>query len=163
MTLQGINMKNYGVGSTEFNERNDLNSHNGLLKEYKKLVIQLKQLQILEKRTNGQLKALLNEENQCVEEIQRFSAYQTLRTEATTKMEELMTRLEEIKNKKRVTENVVEEAMKTNKEIKDHLRSNETYRQLSHLEDKLTDLIKENKILQESVEQSQMVSKISRR
>lgn len=33
------------------------------------------------------------------------------------------------------------------------LRNNETYRQISHLEDKLSDLLKENKVLQEAVDQ----------
>lgn len=33
------------------------------------------------------------------------------------------------------------------------LRNNETYRQISHLEDKFSDLLKENKVLHEAVDQ----------
>lgn len=41
--------------------------------------------------------------------------------------------------------------------LQERLRSNENYRQISHLEEKLTDLIKENKILQESLFQLKKV------
>lgn len=41
--------------------------------------------------------------------------------------------------------------------LQEILRSNENYRQISHLEEKLTDLIKENKILQESLAQLKKV------
>lgn len=145
-------MKSYGVN--EFQAKNDLNSHNGLLKEYKKLAIQLKQLQILEKRTTTQLNALLQEEATIVEEIKQYGNLQTLRSEAADNMEELTNRLEELSKKKAVTENVVKESQKRTHELKEHLRSNETYRQISHLEEKLTDLIKESKVLQESVDES---------
>ena len=37
--------------------------------------------------------------------------------------------------------------------MKDQLKGNETYRQISHLEDKLSDLSKENKQLHEVVEE----------
>lgn len=54
-------------------EKNDLSSHDGLLKEYKKLSIQLKQLQILEKRTRTQFDNLKNEEIQILDEIDKFN------------------------------------------------------------------------------------------
>lgn len=58
ITLQGVNTKfagNIKINSSAFSEKNDLNSHGGLLKEYSKLQIQLKQLSILEKRMRKQL------------------------------------------------------------------------------------------------------------
>ena len=58
ITLQGVNTKfagNIKINSSAFSEKNDLNSHGGLLKEYGKLQIQLKQLSILEKRMRKQL------------------------------------------------------------------------------------------------------------
>lgn len=74
ITLQGINLKNYGITkSSIINEKNDLSSHDGLLKEYKKLSIQLKQLQILEKRTKDQLSELNKEEVLVNQEIIKFS------------------------------------------------------------------------------------------
>lgn len=72
--MQGINLKNYGITkSSVLNEKNDLSSHEGLLKEYKKLSIQLKQLQILEKRTKDQRSELNQEEGLVNEEIDKFS------------------------------------------------------------------------------------------
>lgn len=53
--------------------------------------------------------------------------------------------MEDLKHKKRVTEDVVEEAQRRNDEIKEQLRSNENYRQISHFEEKLSDLIDETK------------------
>ncbi|XP_055591662.1 intraflagellar transport protein 74 homolog [Uranotaenia lowii] len=158
ITLQGINMKSLGsdkLDSSGFTAKNDLNSHAGLMKEYKKLSIQLKQLQILEKRTISQLNGLRQEENDALNNIQKFSNLEAPRSEATIKMSDLSGTLQELEDKKRVTENVVDEAQKRNQEIKINLKSNETYRQISHLEDKLIDLMKENKNLQEVVEQLQ--------
>ncbi|KAG4069090.1 hypothetical protein HA402_008401 [Bradysia odoriphaga] len=155
ITLQGINLKNYGITkSSILNEKNDLSSQEGLLKEYKKLSIQLKQLQILEKRTKDQKNEMNAEEALVNEEIVKFSNLDVLRDEAAAKMEEMAAKLEELKKKERVTESVVQEARKRNAEIKEKLRSNENYRQISHLEEKLTDLIKENKILEESLLQT---------
>lgn len=77
ITLQGMNMKLYGIKRSEmFNENNDLNSHGGLVKEYKKLTIQLKQLQILEKRTLNQFQALKDEEIVMINEIKKFSNFE---------------------------------------------------------------------------------------
>ncbi|XP_053685991.1 intraflagellar transport protein 74 homolog [Sabethes cyaneus] len=156
ITLQGVNMESLGpdrLGSTGFTSKNDLNSHAGLMKEYNKLGIQLKQLQILEKRTVSQLNGLRQEESEALNNIHKYSNLEAPRSEAIVKMNELTEVLQELEDKKRVTENVVDEANKRNQEIKIELKSNETYRQISHLEDKLVDLMKENKGLQEIVEQ----------
>ncbi|XP_055536031.1 intraflagellar transport protein 74 homolog isoform X1 [Wyeomyia smithii] len=156
ITLQGINMESLGsdrLESSGFTSKNDLNSHAGLIKEYKKLGIQLKQLQILEKRTVGQLNGLREEESDALNNIHKYTNLEAPRSEAIVKMNELTEVLQELEDKKRVTENVVDEARKRNQEIKIELKSNETYRQISHLEDKLIDLIKENKGLQEIVDQ----------
>lgn len=67
MTLQGMKLKNVDT------EKNDLSSQNGLLKEYKKLSIQLKQLQLLEKRNSVQLEQLKSEERSLMDEIQKYS------------------------------------------------------------------------------------------
>lgn len=67
MTLQGMNLKNVNL------ERNDLSSQNGLLKEYKKLNIQLKQLQILEKKHATQLEQLKSEERAMLDDMQKYS------------------------------------------------------------------------------------------
>ncbi|GAB0090062.1 Intraflagellar transport protein 74 [Sergentomyia squamirostris] len=156
MTLQGISLKGLARdGRVDiFGEKNDLNSHGGLLKEYKKLSIQLRQLQLLEKRTQDQHSALKKEEIDLTEEISKFSNLDSLREDAAEKMSDLTSRLEELRNKKRVTEGVLQEAQKRSRETKDSLRSNETYRQIAHLEEKLTDLKKENKTLREAVEEN---------
>lgn len=67
MTLQGMNLKNINL------EKNDLSSQQGLLKEYKKLSIQLKQLQILEKKNASQLEQAKAEEQTLLEEMQKYS------------------------------------------------------------------------------------------
>ncbi|CAO1344916.1 unnamed protein product [Diamesa hyperborea] len=156
ITLQGMNSKfnsNVKINSSVFSEKNDLSTQSGLLKEYSKLGIQLKQLKILEKRIQKQFDQLRNEEKDLSRDIHKFNNLNNLRSEYTAKYEELSTNLQELKDKKRVTENVVHDAQKRNKSIKDVLKSNETYRQISHLEDKLSDLTKENKVLQEMVEE----------
>lgn len=75
MTLQGISLKGLAKeGRVDiFAEKNDLTSQGGLLKEYKKLSIQLRQLQILEKRTQDQHSALKQEEIELTQENARFS------------------------------------------------------------------------------------------
>ncbi|ETN65728.1 coiled-coil domain containing 2 [Anopheles darlingi] len=156
ITLQGINMKNLNedkLDGSGFISKNDLNSHSGLIKEYKKLGIHLKQLQILENRTLQQVNTLRQEETDVLSSIQRYSNLEVPRSEAIVKMNELTSVLQQLDDKKRVTDNVVEEARNRNQEIKINLKSNETYRQISHLEDKLVDLMKGNKTLQEDVEQ----------
>lgn len=74
ITMQGINLKSYGISrASMMYDKNDLSSHDGLLREYKRLGIQLKQLQILEKRTADQLKELRREESTVSEEILKFT------------------------------------------------------------------------------------------
>lgn len=106
------------INSSVFNEKNDLNSHNGLLKEYSKLQIQLKQLKILEKRMRKQLDELHNEENNLLQDIQKFNNLSALRSEYAVKYEELSSNLQEFKDKKRVTENVVQDSERRNQTIK---------------------------------------------
>lgn len=121
ITLQGVNTKfssNLKLNSSAFNEKNDLNSHSGLLKEYGKLQIQLKQLNILEKRMKKQLDELRQDENNLMSNIEKFNSLDVLRNEYAIKYEELSTNLQELKDKKRVTENVVVENERRNKSIK---------------------------------------------
>ncbi|KAG5675696.1 hypothetical protein PVAND_005580 [Polypedilum vanderplanki] len=157
ITLQGMTSKEIGnvkISTAVLNENpNNLNSHGGLVKEYGRLQIQLKQLKILEKRLNKQLNELNEAEVNLIADIKRFSNTNTLRDEYAAKYEETSTIMQELKDKKRVTENVVRDAERQYSEIKDALRSNETYRQISHMEEKLTDLLKDNKSLQSSIEE----------
>lgn len=69
-------------------------------------------------------------------------------------MTELTSRLEELRNKKRITEGVLDQSRKRSRDTKESLRSNETYRQIAHLEEKLTDLCKESKMLRGAVEEN---------
>lgn len=62
------------VDSSLFNEKNDLSSQNGLLKEYSKLGVKLKQLKILEKRIQKQLQELKTNENDLLGDIQKYSS-----------------------------------------------------------------------------------------
>nr|XP_040226510.2 intraflagellar transport protein 74 homolog [Anopheles coluzzii] len=165
ITMQGINMNGMYDAKLEgngFTSKNDLNSHSGLMKEYKKLGIQLKQLQILEKRTVQQMNSLRQEETEALQSIQKYANLEIPRSEAIAKMNELTTILQEMEDKKRVTENVVDEARNRNHEIKINLKSNDTYRQISHLEDKLIDLMKDNKVLQETVKNIQQENDYSK-
>lgn len=121
ITLQGINTKffsNVKINSSVFSEKNDLNSHGGLLKEYSKLQIQLKQLKILEKRMKKQLDELHQAEADLLRDIQKFNNLNVLRSEYAVKYEELSTNLQEFKDKKRVTENVVQDSERRNQTIK---------------------------------------------
>lgn len=152
ISLQGLNTGNLGKDGL-FNEKNDLNSQNGLVNEYKRLGVQLKQLQLMEKRTSNQVQNLRREETEILGDIQQFRDVESLRSTSVEKMGEMTAQLEELKKKRRATEGVYQEAVKRNKDLKEILRSNETYRQISHLEEKLNDLLKGNKNLQESVDQ----------
>lgn len=121
ITLQGINTKfssNIKLNPSAFNEKNDLNSHGGLLKEYGKLQIQLKQLSLLEKRMQKQLSELHQNENALLLNMQKYNNLEVLRNEYASKYEELSTNLQELKDKKRVTENVVVENERRNHSIK---------------------------------------------
>lgn len=60
-----------------------------------------------------------------------------------------------------MTENVVDESQKRNEEIKEQLKSNENYRQISHLEEKLSDIIEETKAATTTLDQLQKVCQMS--
>lgn len=119
ITLQGVNSKFNGkLNSSVFSEKNDLNSHGGLMNEYGKLQIQLKQLKILEKRMMKQMDELHQEESKLLRDIQRFNNLDALRSDYAMKYEELSSSLQEFKDKKRVTENVVRDSERRNQTIK---------------------------------------------
>lgn len=83
-----------------------------------------------------------------------------MRTESAAKYERLSSELEDLKHKKRVTEDVVEEAQHQNEEIKYQLMSSENFRQISHLEEQLSELIEETKDATCTLDQLQKVSLI---
>lgn len=119
ITLQGVNSKFNGrLSASVFSEKNDLNSHGGLMNEYGKLQIQLKQLKILEKRMVKQLDELHQEETKLLRDIQRFNNLDVLRSDYAMKYEELSSSLQEFKDKKRVTENVVRDSERRNQTIR---------------------------------------------
>lgn len=105
------------ISASLLNE-NSHNSHDGLVKEYGKLQIQLKQLKILEKRIRKQLDDLKSEEVSVLESIQKFNNLDALRDEYATKYEEIGNSLQDLKDKKRVTENVVKDSERRNQSIK---------------------------------------------
>lgn len=73
MTMQGINPKTLDISRTAiFNEKHDLNSETGLLNEYKRLSIQLKQLQIIEKRSSSQIDTIKRQEISMINDIDIF-------------------------------------------------------------------------------------------
>lgn len=80
-----------------------------------------------------------------------------MRSEAGEKYEQASTQLADLKHKKEVTKNVVEEAQQRNDEIKEQLKSNENYRQISHLEERLSDIIEETKKATTTLDQLQKV------
>lgn len=74
MTMQGINLKSLDISKAAIlNEKNDLNSEDGLLKEYKRLSIQLKQLQIIEKRSQTQIDSMKKEDITITDDIDRYN------------------------------------------------------------------------------------------
>lgn len=158
MTMQGINPKTLDISkSTIFNEKNDLSSEAGLLNEYKRLSVQSKQLQIIEKRSSTQMEALRREEMSMSNDIDKFLNLEALRTNAAKRLEEISIKLEDAKHKHRVTQDVVEQANRRNEDIKEQLKSNDNYRQISHLEEKLNDFVMENKTQQETFDQLRKV------
>lgn len=134
ITLQGINSKFNTNSSSRFSgEKIDLSSQDGLLKEYGKLQIQLKQLKLLEKRMRKQLDDLRNDESNLLKSIQKFNNLDSLRNEYATKYEELSTTLHDLQDKKRVTENVVEDSERRNQSIKVEYFHLESSRTLNYL------------------------------
>lgn len=80
ISLQG--MATSSLGNSEFlNEKNDLNSQNGLVNECKRMGVQLKQLQLMEKRTSKQVHDLRREETEILGNIQRFRDLEVRRDE----------------------------------------------------------------------------------
>lgn len=72
--MHGINLKTLGISKVAIlSEKNDLSSEDGLVKEYKRLSVQLKQLQILEKRYTDTIEALRNDEVNVADDINKFS------------------------------------------------------------------------------------------
>lgn len=178
VTMNGINLKTLGISKTALDENNDLTSENGMLKEYKRLLVVLKQLQILKKRTAEQIENAKREVLELHRDIDKYTNVnvslfvlilflcielilkmltQALRAEAAEKYDQASSQLEDLKHKKSVTENVVDEAKSRNEEIKDQLRSNENYRQISHLEERLSDIIEDTKISTATLDQLQKV------
>lgn len=84
-----------------------------------------------------------------------------MRAEAAEKYDQAASKLEDLKHKKGVTEKVVEETQQRNEEIKDQLKSNENYRQISHLEERLSDIIEETKAATTTLDQLQKVKSFS--
>ena len=120
ITLQGMSSKIDGNTriSASLLDENSHSSHEGLVKEYEKLQIKLKQLKILEKRIKSQSDDLATQENSLLSDIQRYNNLETLREEYARKYEEVSNYLQELKDKKRVTQNVVKDAEKRNQLIK---------------------------------------------
>jgi hypothetical protein len=119
ITLQGVNTKFNGkLNATVFSSKNDLSSHDGLISEYGKLQIQLKQLKILEHRMLKQLDELHQNESKLLRDIQKFNNLDALRSDYAVKYEEVSTSLQEFKDKKRVTENVVRDSERRNQKIR---------------------------------------------
>lgn len=70
--MNGVNLKTLGLSKTALDDNNDLTSENGMLKEYKRLLIILKQLQILKKRTADQIDKAKKEEIVLDKELQKY-------------------------------------------------------------------------------------------
>lgn len=186
VTMNGVNLKTLGIPKSALDDNNDLTSENGMLKEYKRLLVVLKQLQILKKRTIDQTDNAKKEIIQLEMEIDKYSnlhvtkhlfvcmvycffepfislsfniffGLQGLRSEAAEKYEHSSSQLADLKHKKEVTQKVVDEAQQRNDEIKDQLKSNENYRQISHLEERLSDIIEETKSATTTLDQLQKV------
>lgn len=72
VTINGVNLKSLGLSKTGLDDSNDLSSEDGMLKEYKRLSIQLKQLQILKKRTIDQIESFKQEKIELTNDIKKF-------------------------------------------------------------------------------------------
>lgn len=71
--MNGVNLKSLGISKTALDDNNDLTSENGMLKEYKRLLVVLKQLQILKKRTTDQIDNSKTETVELEQEIVKYS------------------------------------------------------------------------------------------
>lgn len=73
VTMNGVNLKTLGLPRTALDDSNDLTSENGMLKEYKRLLVILKQLQILKKRTTDQIENAKKDELELDQDIRKYS------------------------------------------------------------------------------------------
>lgn len=73
VTMNGVNLKTLGIPKSALDENNDLSSENGMLKEYKRLLVVLKQLQVLKKRTAEQIENALREEMELHRDIEKYT------------------------------------------------------------------------------------------
>lgn len=71
--MNGVNLKTLGIPKAALDDNNDLTSENGMLKEYKRLLVVLKQLQILKKRTIDQTDNAKKEIIELEQEIEKYS------------------------------------------------------------------------------------------
>lgn len=71
--MNGVNLKTLGIPKAALDDNNDLTSENGMLKEYKRLLVVLKQLQILKKRTIDQIDNAKKEIIELEQEIGKYS------------------------------------------------------------------------------------------
>lgn len=162
ITMQGIDLKKLGISPNAIDGNGGVDgdqkpidplSREGLIREYKRLSVQLRQLQLLERRTQEQVNGLVEEERSCAADVQRFGNVMALREEAAIKMDGLSTTVAELEKKKATTIGVVKEAKERNEELKAKLAGNERYRQIAHLEDRLTDVLASNAEAQQTVAQ----------
>lgn len=73
VTMNGVNLKTLGIPKSALDENNDLSSEIGMLKEYKRLLVVLKQLQVLKKRTTEQIENALKEEMELHRDIEKYT------------------------------------------------------------------------------------------
>lgn len=76
VTMNGVNLKSLGLSKIPIDDDYDLSSEDGILKEYKRLSIQLKQLQILRKRTIDQIQKLKQDKIDITNDMQKFANLQ---------------------------------------------------------------------------------------
>lgn len=73
VTMNGVNLKTLGLSKAAVDDSNDLTSEHGMLKEYKRLMVILKQLQILKKRTHDQIETSKKDEIELQQEIDKYT------------------------------------------------------------------------------------------
>lgn len=71
--MHGINLKTLGLSKAAVDDSNDLTSEHGMVKEYKRLLVILKQLQILKKRTIDQIEMAKKNELELQQDIGKYS------------------------------------------------------------------------------------------
>lgn len=73
VTMNGVNLKTLGLSKAAIDDSNDLTSEHGMLREYKRLLVVLKQLQIIKKRTSDQIEITKQSETDLLQEIEKYS------------------------------------------------------------------------------------------